>query len=165
VRARVKTLSGFAFYLARCVPQLQLAALVVDFDVADFKVYSGCCDEGRVERVICKAEEQAGLADACVANQQHLDEVVVPCVGLCSHVACGAAWPTFFHSFSHNHPHLIRSITHPMQISHWPPHIILLPAAKGTGVVVGRRFWRPEGRLQLAAGDVGTGIRFCLFNS
>ena len=50
------------FYLAGGVPNLQLAALVVDFDSANLEIDADGGDERSVESVIREAEQQAALA-------------------------------------------------------------------------------------------------------
>ena len=50
--------------LACRVPNLQLATLVVDFDSANLEVNADGGDEGSVERVVGKTEQQAALAHA-----------------------------------------------------------------------------------------------------
>ena len=46
------------------VPDLQFAALAVDFNSADLEVNADGGDEGSVERVVGKTEQQAALAHA-----------------------------------------------------------------------------------------------------
>ena len=71
---------------AGSVPDLEFAALVVDFDGADFEIYSGDrSDVGRVS-VVREAEQEAALAHTRVSYHQQLDEVVVRGVGLCCHL-------------------------------------------------------------------------------
>ena len=56
--------------LPRSVPDLQLDALAVKLDGADFEVDADGGDEGRGERVFAEPEEAAGLADTAVADEQ-----------------------------------------------------------------------------------------------
>jgi hypothetical protein len=51
-----------AFYLAGGVPNLQFAALVVDFDSANLEIDADGSDEGSVESVIRETEQQTALA-------------------------------------------------------------------------------------------------------
>lgn len=50
--------------LPGCVPYLQFYTLAVQFDGANFEVYSYGCDEGGCEGVFAEAEETARFADA-----------------------------------------------------------------------------------------------------
>ena len=55
------------FYLAGGVPNLQLAALVVNFDGADLEIDADGGDERGVEGVVGEAEQQAALADTRIS--------------------------------------------------------------------------------------------------
>lgn len=54
--------------LAGGVPDLELDAFGVDFDVFDFEVYANGCYEGGGEGVVGVAEEEAGFAYAGIAD-------------------------------------------------------------------------------------------------
>ena len=62
--------------LARSVPDLQLNDVVVELDSLQFEVDANGVEEVLVERVLMVPHEQARLAHAAVADQQHLEEVV-----------------------------------------------------------------------------------------
>ena len=69
---------------AGSVPDLQFAALVIDFDSADLEVDADGVNIGRIS-VVREAEQQVALARALVSYYQQLDEVVISNVGFCSH--------------------------------------------------------------------------------
>ena len=71
---------------AGSVPDLQFAALVIDFDSADLEVDANGVNPGRVS-VVREAEQQVALARALVSYNQQLDEVVKSSVWVCSHLA------------------------------------------------------------------------------
>lgn len=57
-------------------PDLQLYPLVVPVDGLDFKVDAHRADEGRRERVVCVAEQEGGLSDTAVANDEDFKHVI-----------------------------------------------------------------------------------------
>jgi hypothetical protein len=60
----------------RRVPDLQLHRLLVDGDGAEAEVDADRADVRVCEVVVREAQEEAGLADARVADQHQLEEVV-----------------------------------------------------------------------------------------
>ena len=66
------------------VPDLQFAALVIDFDSADLEVDADGVNIGRIS-IVREAEQQVALARALVSYYQQLDEVVILSVGICGH--------------------------------------------------------------------------------
>ena len=79
---------GAESLLASGVPNLELNGLSVDIDGPDFlqtrlareggtyEVDSDCGHEVVCEHVVGESEQQGGLSDSGVSNQQHLEEVV-----------------------------------------------------------------------------------------
>ena len=79
---------GLKALLAGSVPNLELNGLSVDIDGSDFlqtrlareggtyEVDSDCGHEVVCEHVVSESEQQRGLSDSGVSNQQHLEEVV-----------------------------------------------------------------------------------------
>lgn len=79
---------GLEALLAGGVPNLELNGLSVDIDGPDFlqtwlareggtyEVDSDCGHEVVCEHVVGESEQQGGLSDSGVSNQQHLEEVV-----------------------------------------------------------------------------------------
>ena len=57
-------------------PNLQLDPLVLPEDRLDLEVDADGADEGRGERVVGVAEEEGGLADGAVADDEELEHVV-----------------------------------------------------------------------------------------
>ena len=66
------------------VPDLQFAALVIDFDSADLEVDADGVNIGWIS-IVREAEQQVALARALVSYYQQLDEVVIISVWVCSH--------------------------------------------------------------------------------
>ena len=62
-------------------PNLQLDPLVLPKDGLDLEVDADGADEGRGERVVGVAEEEGGLADGAVADDEELEHVVEVLVG------------------------------------------------------------------------------------
>ena len=79
---------GLKALLAGSVPNLELNGLSVDIDGSDFlqtrlareggtyEVDSDCGHEVVCEHVVSESEQQGGLSDSGVSNQQHLEEVI-----------------------------------------------------------------------------------------
>jgi hypothetical protein len=59
------------------VPNLELDHLAIELDGADLKVNTNGGNVALGVRVVSKADEEAGLADARVANDDELEQVVV----------------------------------------------------------------------------------------
>lgn len=57
-------------------PNLQLYPLVVPVDGLDLEVDAYCADKGRCERVICVTEEEGGLSDAAVPDDEDFKHVI-----------------------------------------------------------------------------------------
>ena len=67
---------GLEALLAGRVPDLQLDRLAVDLDRADLEVDADGRHEVVCEHVVRESQQQRGLADAGVADQQHFEQVV-----------------------------------------------------------------------------------------
>ena len=67
---------GLEALLAGGVPDLQLDGLSVDLDSTDLEVNANSGHEVVCEHVVSETEQQGGLADTGVADQEHLEEVV-----------------------------------------------------------------------------------------
>ena len=73
---------------AGSVPNLQFAALVIDFDSADLEVDADGGNKGiKGIIVVSEAEQQVALARALVSYYQQLDKVVIISLWFCSHLA------------------------------------------------------------------------------
>ena len=72
---------------AGSVPNLQFAALVIDFDSADLEVDAGGNKGIKGISVVSEAEQQVALARALVSYYQQLDKVVIISLWFCSHLA------------------------------------------------------------------------------
>ena len=63
--------------LACCVPNLELDAFVVNFELSDSKVDSDCWQEALVEDIVGESAQDVGLSSATVADDQNFEDVVV----------------------------------------------------------------------------------------
>jgi hypothetical protein len=70
---------------AGSVPNLQFAALVINFDSADLEIDANGSTSGCVKSVVRETEQQAALAHVTVSYYQQLDEAVISSDGVCSH--------------------------------------------------------------------------------
>ena len=68
-------------FLARGVPDLELDLLASQLDCFDLEVDADGGDEGRVEGVVRKPEEDASLTDAGVADQKQFEQQIVRLLG------------------------------------------------------------------------------------
>jgi hypothetical protein len=62
--------------LARGVPDLKLDGLAVNLDGADLEVHADGWHEVICEDIVCESEQERGLADSGVTDEQHLEQVV-----------------------------------------------------------------------------------------
>ena len=67
---------GLEALLTSGVPNLQLDGLAVDLDGTDLEVDSDGGHKVVSEDVIGESEQERGLADAGVSNEEHLEEVI-----------------------------------------------------------------------------------------
>lgn len=63
-------------FLPGGIPDLQLDRLSVHFDGPDLKVDSNGGHEVICEHVVSESQEEGGLADTGVSDQQHLEQIV-----------------------------------------------------------------------------------------
>ena len=63
--------------LAGGIPDLELDAFVVDFQLSDSEVHADGRQEALVEHVVSETAQDVGLTSATVANDQNLEDVVV----------------------------------------------------------------------------------------
>ena len=62
--------------LSSCVPNLQLAYLIITVDGADLEVYTNRWHEAILELVIGEPEEQTGFTDTRIADHEYFEQVV-----------------------------------------------------------------------------------------
>lgn len=75
--AVVAASDGAEALLASGVPNLQLDRLAVELDRTNLEVHADGGDVGLRVRIVSKAEEEARLAHATVANENKLEDIVV----------------------------------------------------------------------------------------
>ena len=74
-------------FLACCVPNLEFDPLTVDFNGPNFKVNTDGCDVVAREHVVSKSHQQGALADARIANDEELEQVIMITMMMRSHFA------------------------------------------------------------------------------
>ena len=67
---------GAVAFLSSRVPNLQLDGVLVDLEGAEAEVNSDRGDVVVVEAVVSESDQQAGLSDASVSNEDKLEEVI-----------------------------------------------------------------------------------------
>merc|ERR1719277_2024870 len=75
--AVVAARDGSEALLGGGIPDLQLHGLAIQFEGADLEVHADGTYVALSVGVVCETEEQAGLADTRVANEEQLEEVVI----------------------------------------------------------------------------------------
>ncbi len=73
-------------FLASGIPDLELDAFVVDFELSDTEVHSDGRQEALVEHVVSETAQDVGLTSATVADDQNLEDVVVLLVHVFSNI-------------------------------------------------------------------------------
>ena len=72
----VAACNGLEAFLPGGIPDLQFDRLAVHFDSPDLEVDSNSGHEVICEHVVSESQEEGGLADAGVSDQQHLEQIV-----------------------------------------------------------------------------------------
>eukprot|EP00356_Strombidium_inclinatum_P002656 CAMPEP_0170478604 /NCGR_PEP_ID=MMETSP0208-20121228/73_1 /TAXON_ID=197538 /ORGANISM="Strombidium inclinatum, Strain S3" /LENGTH=110 /DNA_ID=CAMNT_0010750893 /DNA_START=364 /DNA_END=696 /DNA_ORIENTATION=+ len=67
---------GLESLLASSIPDLELNGLAVDVDGSDLEIDTDGGHEVLVEHVVSETEEEGGLSDTRVSNEEDLEEII-----------------------------------------------------------------------------------------